>query len=644
MSGKNIDSGFNKYNTAVKGLKLPRLFSDGIILQREKEIKIWGWAPPGETVEILFKGKKYRTKVTKKADWELRLPPHTAGGPYSMNVSINGCREETVRIKNILIGEVWVCSGQSNMELPVNRVQDLYQKEIAYSENPEIRQFKIETAYDFSGPRVDLESGEWIEADPESVLDFSATAYFFARELYKKYQIPVGLINCAVGGSPVEAWISEEIIKHYPGKLKEAKEYSNPEKIKKIQCAEQKETAEWYKKLYKMDRGLKKNFPLWAQPEYNSENWALMEIPTSFAEKGLENFKGVIWFRKEIQLNSEEIGQQLRLQMGTIVDSDWTYINGQRVGQTEYRYPPRKYELDAHILKPGKNIIALRVVSNNGEGGFIEDKPYQLELGNKKIDLKGEWKYRVGAEVEKPLPEETFFEWKPVGLYNALINPLTNYAIKGVIWYQGESNVGQDEEYRDLFPALIKDWRQKWNQGKFPFLFVQLPNYGLTGNENPKSSWARMREAQCQALSVPHTAMVVAIDLGEWNDLHPVYKKEIGERLALAARSLAYGEDVVYSGPLYNSKYIQGKKVVISFEHVDGGLTVRGSQNLCGFEVAGPDGEFLVADAEIKGEKVIVWHEDINHPVRVRYAWADNPEQANLYNKAGFPAAPFRTD
>ena len=643
-----VSSNNNKYtNNNIQGLKLPQIISSGMVLQQNKELRIWGWAPAGERIKVKFKQQKFVTIADEKSEWVVTIPPQKAGGPYTLMVSGAGSE---LSIDDIMIGEVWICSGQSNMELPVTRVKDGYEKEIAEAKNDHIRQFKIETAYEFREERADLDRGHWVSADPDSVLDFSAAAYFFARKLYDCYQVPIGLVNAAVGGSPIEAWLSESVLENYPQKLKEASKYTDIEKIKKIQEAEQRQIDSWYQQLSFKDSGLKDGVACWAQPDLDTADWSTINMPSYFSDEGLEDFKGVIWLRKKIYL-SEEFHELLlekkalrfRLQLGTIIDSDTAYINGQKVGETEYRYPPRKYNFSGNLLHPGKNTIAVRVIcSKGGIGGFIKDKPYQLELEDRVIDLEGSWKYRVGARVQEPEPKETFFEWLPMGLFKGMISPLTNYKIRGVIWYQGESNVGQADEYKELFPALIEDWRQKWQQESFPFLYVQLPNYGLAESEGTASGWARLREAQLQALTVPQTAMVVAIDLGEWNELHPGNKKDIGERLALAARSNVYGEEITCSGPLYRSLQIKGSKVIIEFNHVNGGLTLRGGDEPRGFTVAGPDGDFVPAKAKILEEKVVVWHEDISQPEHVRYAWADNPEEANLYNQAGLPASPFR--
>jgi sialate O-acetylesterase len=352
---------------------------------------------------------------------------------------------------------------------------------------------------------------------------------------------------------------------------------------------------------------------------------------------------GVVWFRKEINVPASMTGKPVRLWLGRIVDADTAYVNGEIVGTVSYQYPPRIYDIPSNLLKAGRNIIVIRVINNSGRGGFVPDKPYELSTREQTIDLKGPWKYRLGAAME-PLPGQTLIQRQPLGLYNAMIAPLLNYRIKGIIWYQGESNTAKPQEYQELFSALIADWRAKWNQGDFPFLYVQLANF-MEAEDNPsESDWAELREAQLKTLSVPNTAMAVTVDIGEWNDIHPLNKEDVAKRLALAGRRLAYGdEDVVYSGPIYRSKQIEGNRIVLAFTHTGGGLITRGGDELKQFAIAGADRKFVWAKARIEGDKVVVWNDDITSPVVVRYGWANNPEGANLYNKEGLPASPFGT-
>lgn len=623
-------------------LRLPRLISDGMVLQRDKDIKIWGWALPGETVTVSFMGQTYSSTADAKGKWEVLLPKLPAGGPHSMEITAS---QQRIIVKDILIGDVWVCSGQSNMVIPMERVKDIYEDEIAHCDNPLIRQFTVPDRYDFNGPREDLDGGIWEPLNADTVLRFSAVGYFFAKALFAKYGIPIGLIKACVGGTPIEAWMSEEVVRQFPGNMEIVEQLRVDGYIDSIKQMEEAKVRAWYESIDENDKGIQKDHVPWFAPEYDASDWARVKLPALWKEMGLDSIKGAVWFRKEIDVPAFMAGKPAKLYMGTIVDSDRTYVNGVLVGSTSYRYPPRKYEVPAGLLKAGKNVITVRVISNDGNGEFVKGKIYKLFGHGYEINLEGEWQYRVGAAIDEPLPTVTFFQYKPTGLFNGMIAPLLNYGIKGVIWYQGESNTDDPKGYCEKFCAMIADWRKKWGQGDFPFLYVQLANFMEAKDQPSESQWAQLREEQRRALCLPNTGMAVAIDLGEWNDLHPLNKKDVGERLALLARKLAYGEkDLVASGPLYKSMKVEGNKAIIEFSNIGSGLMVKGGGQLKHFAIAGRDKKFVWAKAIIEDDRVVVWHDDIPNPVAVRYAWADNPEGANLYNREGLPASPFTTE
>lgn len=618
-------------------VRLPRLLGDGMVLQRDAKVNVWGWADPGENVRVEFRNKTYRARARRDGKWSTTLPALKAGGPYRMTIAGNN----SITLNDVYVGDVWLASGQSNMELPMARVREVYQAEIASSANPMIRHFLVPDRYNFKHAEDDLPEGAWEPATPETVPGFSAVGYFFARELYDRYRIPIGLINSSLGGSPVEAWMSEQALAEFPHHLATAQQFRDDALIQRITDDDTRRSEAWYALLDARDHGLKNN---WADPAYDASKWPVMRLPAFWDETKLGAVNGVAWFRKEITLPAALAGKPARLDMGRIVDADVTYVNGKPVGNVTYQYPPRKYEVPAGLLKAGRNVIAVRVISNLGRAGFIKDKPYKLVVENTTLDLRGEWRYRLGATMD-PLQPQTFIRWKPLGLYNAMIAPLLNHRIKGVIWYQGESNTRAPEEYSRTFPAMIKDWRSKWDQGNFPFLYVQLANFMETAPQPSESQWAELREAQLKALRVSGTGMAVAIDLGEWNDIHPLNKKDVGARLALAARKIAYGEKtIVHSGPVYKSMKIRKREVILSFTHTGGGLIAAGGGELKHFAISGRDGKFVWAQARIEGDKIVVWSDAVPDPVAVRYAWADNPQGANLYNKEGLPASPFRTD
>ncbi len=621
-------------------VRLPRLVSDGMVLQRDANLKIWGWAEAGEKVTINFNGKTYSATATADGKWAVTLPALKAGGPHSMEISAGN----RITLKNIMIGDVWVCSGQSNMELTMARVKYKYPDVIAHCDNSNIRHFEVPDRYVFGTPQEDLQSGKWISANPQSILNFSAIGYFFAKDLYEKYHVPIGLINASLGGSPAQAWMSADALKAFPGYLQTAERYKDSNFRNQIAEKDKAVSDAWYKRIHQLDKGLAPGEKPWFDVDCNASEWATMDVPGYWADQGLGNVNGAVWFRKEIDVPASMTGKPARLLLGRIVDGDFTYVNGKPVGSVSYQYPPRIYDIPSNLLKAGKNIIAIRVINNSGRGGFVKDKPYALVANGQTIDLKGRWQYKLGTTMD-PLPPSTFIRWQPTGLYNGLIAPLLNYSIKGVIWYQGESNAGKPFEYRKLFSTLIADWRQKWNQGDFPFLYVQLANFMEARNEPSESGWAELREAQLKTLSVGNTAMAVITDIGEWNDIHPLNKEDVGKRLALAAQKVAYGDqNVVYSGPIYQSMKIEGNKIILTFTNIGSGLIAKGGGELKYFSIAGADKKFVWAKAKIDGNNVVVSSDQVPNPAAVRYAWADNPEGANLYNKEGLPASSFRTD
>jgi sialate O-acetylesterase len=627
------------FSSGFSQVRLPRLISDGMVLQRDTDVKIWGWAAKNEKVTLDFNGTVYNSSADVNGEWKIIIPGLKAGGPFSMTINASN----TITVKNIMIGDIWICSGQSNMELPMRRVSPIYESEIANSENSDIRFFTVPQKYDFNTSQKDLQYGEWKTANPLNVPEFSAVAYFFAKELYGKYKIPIGMINASLGGSPVEAWLSEDAIKRFPGYYDEVQQFKDKALINRIENQDKIRMDTWYRQLRQNDEGYKDPLKPWYNPDISTSDWKTIKVPGYWTTSDPDLVNGVVWYRKDIIIPSSIAGKQAKLILGRIVDADSVFLNGVFVGTTGYQYPPRRYEIASGLLKEGKNSIVIRVISNIGNGGFVPDKPYELISGSQTIDLKGDWQYRPGAKMQ-PLASQTFIRWKPVGLYNAMISPLLNFSIKGAIWYQGESNAERPLEYRTLFPALINNWRDKWNSGDFPFLYVQLANYMEAKDQPSESNWALLREAQLRTLPVPQTGMAVTIDLGEWNDIHPLNKKDVGKRLAFAAQKIAYGNNkIVSSGPTYNAMKIRGNKIILTFKDIGSGLVAKDGE-LRYFAIAGADNKFVWGKAKIKNDKVIVWSESIPNPVAVRYAWADNPEGANLYNREGLPASPFRTD
>jgi len=623
-------------NESNAQVRLPRLIRDSMILQRDSKVTIWGWASANEKIAVKLNNKTYKTKADAAGNWNLILSPMKAGGPYTMDIT----GKNKISLKEILFGDVWFCSGQSNMVHQLNIHDVTYANEIANANFPQIRQFWIPTLTNLQGPQADLPAGNWKPAVGEEVRPFSAVAYFFAKKLFEKYQIPIGIINASVGGTPIEAWTSEEGFSDFASVSAIIQKNKDTAYINSFnrRSGPPRTRAQ-------TDLGLTGSLK-WHDPSYSPKGWRTINIPGYWEDQGIKDLNGVVWYRKEIDIPATMTGKAAKLFLGRIVDADELYINGKLVGNTTYQYPQRRYKLPEGILKPGKNLFVIRVTNTGGKGGFVPDKPYCLFAGTDTVDLKGTWHYKVG-DVFPPFTGGgggggLSFQNQPTALYNAMVAPGIKYTIKGFCWYQGESNAGKPDEYAKLLPALIRDWRTKWNQGPLPFLNVQLPGF-MDYNYLPvESNWAAMRESQLKALSVENTAMVVAIDLGEWNDIHPDNKKTVGDRLALAAFKTAYGENSIHSGPIAQEVSADGNKLIIRFTHIGAGLMTSDGEEPAEFAIAGADKKFVWAKALIEGDKIVVWSDQVAQPLYVRYAWADNPVNPNLFNKEGLPASPFQ--
>lgn len=622
------------YNTKLlANIHLPKLISDGMILQRDAKVKIWGWADASEKISVSFLDETYQTTANSDGRWVVVIKPHSADNkPFRLNIKGNN----SIEIKNVLFGDVWLCSGQSNMELPMYRVRTVYG--IANANNPQIRFFTVPQNYNFKQVETDFPSGSWLETNPKSIQSFSAVAYFFANKINQDKNIPVGIINASLGGSPIEAWMSEEALKKFPSDLKEAYRWRDDSLIKQTEKIENEAINKWYTEATNKDLGQQEH---WKLPEINDSDWATMNVPGYWNDKFPEIKNGVVWFRKQFTINKDDAGKAAFLNLGRIVDADSVFINGICVGNITYQYPPRWYNVPENILKEGQNEIVVRLVSNSGKGGFVLDKPYELKVGKSIISLKGEWKIKPGCDMPET-PTQTFIRWKPMGLYNAMIAPLQDYAKKGIVWYQGESNTTNPAEYAKLLPIMIADWRSKFSQPNLPFIYAQLPNFMEAKSEPSESNWAMLRESQLKTLSVPNTAMSVNIDLGEWNDIHPLHKKPVGERLASLAEQLAYGDKSINaSAPVVTSAKIKKGKIILTFSRSGNCLTTSDKKAPTEFAISGTNGKFEWAETKIAGNKIWVWNKNISHPTRVRYAWADNPIKANLIDKNGNFVSPF---
>ena len=613
-------------------LDLPLLFSDGAVLQRDQPMRVYGQADAGTTVEVGFDGQQARAVADQEGRWNATLPAHAAGGPFELVVQAGGERKV---MRDVLVGDVWLASGQSNMEWPVSQAANA-QAEMAAANDPLIRHFKIPKSW-AGQPQAQLAGGAWKAASPQTVGEFSAVGYFFARELRARTGVPIGIVNSTWGGSSIEAWtdaasqgLDAKAIARQ-GKKREAVDA-------RARAVTDARLARW---------GKDSDDTHWHETGIDDSGWDRIAVPGLWEKSGYDGMDGVAWYRTSFTLTAAEAAAGVTLGVGRIDDTDVTWVNGQQVGETQMQYNhPRAYAVPPGALRAGVNRVAVRV-SDFGGGGGIHGEAGELFVqpqGAAKRAIDGEWKFHP-AHVSVALEDGK--NLLPALLYNAMIHPIQPYALRGVIWYQGEANAATRAaalKYRKQFPALIAQWRRQWNAPALPFLWVQLANFVSSADTATESPWALLRESQSKALVLPATAQAVTIDIGNPADIHPVNKQDVGHRLALGARSVAYGESLVYSGPVYDAVRTEGRNLRVTFKPSDRGLAVRGGKDVQGFMLAGADRRFHAARAVLDGNSIIVSSEAVLQPVAVRYGWSDNPEQANLTNLDGLPASPFRSD
>ncbi|AOC94922.1 Glycosyl hydrolases family 2, sugar binding domain [Flavobacterium anhuiense] len=618
---------------ANANIRMPLIFSDGMVLQRDKQIPIWGFADANESVEIHFNKQVKKTTADKNGKWTVNLSAEKAGGPFELTI----IGKNKITIKNVLVGEVWICSGQSNMEFQVFKSMN-GEKEIADANYPMIRHFGV--AQDLSGtPKDDLKQGKWEEANKKNVGNFTAVGYYFARKLYAELKIPIGIINTSWGGTNVETWTSREAFEKSPDFKAMIADVPtlNVDSISKLYARKMKERVE----KIQGNPVSSDNEDSFKELSFNDNSWGELNTPSLWENQPLGDLDGVVWMRKTITLTADDLKNNAVLSLAKIDDEDITYVNGIEIGRNTQYDLKRVYSVPGNVLKEGKNVIAVRIVDNSGGGGIYgEAQDLKLNIGSKSIPLDGKWKFRV-IVVKTALSPNSY----PSLLYNAMVNPLVPYGIQGVLWYQGEANVWRAAEYKKSFPLMITDWRTKFKQGNFPFYFVQLSTFDEFGGNSEKGSrWAELREAQSETLKVPNTGMAVTTDIGNAKDIHPTNKQDIGLRLAAIAMNNIYGKKQVHSGPTYKSQEIKGNQIVLTFDNIGSGLSTPNNVELKGFEIAGADKVFHSAKAIIKDNKVIVSSDQVQNPVAVHYGWADDDTAINLFNKEKFPASPFRTD
>ena len=628
---------------------LPPMFTSNMVIQQKTSAPVWGKATPRTTVTVTpsWNNKTMVTCADHNGDWSLNLKTPKAGGPYTITISDG----TAVQLDNVMVGEVWLCTGQSNMEMPLDGWGkiDNFEQEIANANHPRIRLLNIKKSI---SPRpldnVEAEGGGWQVCSPQTIPEFSACAYFFGRDLEKYRGVAIGLIEDCWGGSYAENWTSGEALSDLPYFCNQVKEVADlPSSADEQAKLFSKNDKAWWQSIEDADHGMKDNQALWAQPDADLREWKEIKVPGYIQENGLPGVNGIVWLRTEVTIPDSWTDKELTLNLGPVDDNDITFFNGKEIGRTDGWMAPRSYKIPASMVKGGKATITVRVTDTGASGGMYGSADGVNLTGHDgaQIKLAGQWLCRVAADFRDfPAKPVNYANnpFVPTVLYNAMLHPVIPYAIKGAIWYQGESNANMAFQYRDLLPLMIKDWRNRWGY-PFDFYIVQLANFMKKQTEPCESTWAELREAQQHTLRLENTGLATAIDIGMEGDIHPKNKQEVGRRLALAARAQTYGEKIDYSGPQYTGCRIEGSKMRLTFSHTAKGLKTSDGAAPKGFTIAGADHKFRWAKATIDGNTIVVEADGVRNPIAVRYAWADNPI-CNMYNTADLPMLPFRTD
>lgn len=631
-------------------LKLPKIFGEGCVLQRDMPVCIWGNAEPNEKICIgIRKGEQLLASceclADEKGDFQGELSRIPAGGIYQLWVE---GKKEKLCISEVWAGDVFICAGQSNMELPMNRVAWKYPEEFEEG-NPDVHIYKVIEQYEFERPLTDHKTADWKSCIPQNLGVISAFSYFMGKEISKTKKIPVGILNLSLGGTPVEAWMSRECLADHVQYLQQLEKVQNPACAAKFR--EEGESAQelWYRELEKQE----------SLSEEAEEIWHSIFLPTVLADAGLKDFCGSLWLKRKFSVPDEAAGKEALLEFGTLIDSDQMYINGVKIGETGYRYPPRRYPVPAGLIKKGENEIVIHLVCRDGDGRITPGKNHRIMWKNIEeysVSLEGTWEYRIHAKCD-PAPEQVFLNRTPAGLFQGMVSPCLPYAVRGAVWYQGESNDSHPDDYAELLRDMIADWRRQWNQKNLPFVVVQLPNCGvdIAGGD----AWPKIRYAQSEAEKVENTAVTVNLDLGEDNDLHPLAKKEIAHRAVLAIRHLVYKEKLAWTAPkpflseknregmqiLFRDRFSKKTEEVLLGRRDAVSQLIRNAEDSADapglFELCGADGIWKPAAAVKTETGILVRSSAVSEPEAVRYAWKAAPGSLLLYSKDGFPVGPF---
>lgn len=630
-------------------VKLPQFFQSGMVIQRGKPVPVWGKADAGEKVSVRI--NKFKTVIIADSNGNFRvdLPAMKAGGPYTLMVG-------DVVLTNVLVGDVWLCSGQSNVDVTIERVYPQYTKEIDQMANDQVRLFRIQNETNTHGVQDDIRptSINWKSLTKENAWQFSALGSFLGKRMQEQHGVPQGIIVNSWGGTPIEAWISADTLrKDYPLQVGKTLLFQKDEYVQAQTKANQLADQRWYEVLNESDPGMQQHF---TALDYDDSSWKTVhQYSMEWAKKDGRGIIGSIWLRQHVHVDKEHAGKPARLLLGTLFDADFTYLNGKEIGRTYYQYPPRRYDIPAGLLREGDNVITIRFINKYGIAHFIPEKPYMIAFGDDRysqnpmpkdvIPLSENWLHHAGVSMPSCPSGDVSLQNLPSTLYNAVVYPLAPYAIRGVVWYQGESNTGNPAPYADLLRKMMNNWRTLWKDPKLPFCIVQLANYDgrqQTGMPQPmteqpmpvNSNWARLREAQRQvAKEDPYAALAVAIDLGETVDIHPLRKKEVAERVGLCFDHLALHKNVKLSPQPIHAQMVDGK-VVVTFDQ-----PLREGEQAT-FEIAGADHKFINVKAIVKDNQVSL-ESPVSDPEKVRYAWKDNPVHAHLVSEKGLPSPPF---